>query len=210
MEQTIRFWDRHAAGYAKSPIKNMESYTYTLERTRSYLKSTDRVLELGAGTGSTALELAPAVKHITATDLSPAMTKIGEDKAREQSINNIDFWAADSLVSDLDGPYDAVLAHNLLHLVEDLPATLKRVHALLKPDGLFISKTFCKPERFGPPFYYAMRIALPFMRLIGKAPYVAFFRIAELEAAITDAGFTIIETGNYPAKETRRYLVARR
>ncbi|MEP3278727.1 MAG: class I SAM-dependent methyltransferase [Stappiaceae bacterium] len=210
MEQTIRFWDRHAAGYAKSPIKNMEGYTYTLTRTRSYLKATDRALELGAGTGSTALELAPSVAHITATDISPAMIDIGKEKARHQGIDNIDFLAADSLVSNLEGPYDVILAHNLLHLVEDLPATLKRVHALLKPGGLFISKTFCKPARIGPPLYYAMRLALPLMRLFGKAPYVAVMRIAELETAITDEGFTIIETGNYPAKELSRYIVARR
>ncbi len=103
-----------------------------------------------------------------------------------------------------------MLAHNLLHLVEDLPTTIARVHELLKPDGVFISKTFCKPQHFGPPMYYAMLLALPFMRMVGKAPFVAFFTIAELEAAISAHGFKIVETGCYPAKEIRRYIVARR
>jgi len=30
MERTIHFWDRIAAKYARTPIKNMESYNYTM------------------------------------------------------------------------------------------------------------------------------------------------------------------------------------
>ena len=42
-----------ARKYSRDAIKDMASYEYTLERTRSYLNATDRVLELGAGTSST-------------------------------------------------------------------------------------------------------------------------------------------------------------
>ena len=53
-----------APKYAKSPIKDVPAYEYTLGRTRSYLKPTDAVLELGCGTGGTALKLADAVAHL--------------------------------------------------------------------------------------------------------------------------------------------------
>ena len=168
------------------------------------------MLELGAGTGSTALELAGSVGHITATDISPKMTELAQDKAREAGILNADFIAAEATVPTLEGPYDAVLAHNLLHLVEDLPAVLNRVHQVTRPGGVFISKTFCKPAGFGSPMLWAIRLALPVMQLFGKAPFVAMLTIRELEQAIEAAGFDIVETGNYPKGELRRYVVARK
>lgn len=210
MEQAAAFWDRTAESYAESQIKDLRSFNYTLGRTRSYLRPTDRVLELGAGTGSTAIELASSVAHITATDISPEMTRIGREKANDQGVSNIDFVVSESAVPGLTGPYDVILAHNLLHLVEDLPATLKRVHALLKPEGLFISKTFCKPKGLGTPFYYFIRLALPFMQAFGKAPFAAMLSIEDLEAMIASAGFDLVETGDIPVKDVRRYIVARK
>ena len=209
MDQAIKFWDRLAPRYAKSPVKNMDSYHYTLNRTRSYLGENDVVLELGSGTGTTALDLASHVKHITATDISPAMTEIAKEKAWDQSVTNVDFVATPATVPDLTGPYDAVLAHNLLHLVEDLPDVLARAHAVLKPGGVFISKTFCKPTRI-TPFFLLMRIALPVMQLVGKAPFVALLTATDLKDAIKEAGFDIIETDTGPNGEMRKYIVARK
>lgn len=210
MIQAAKFWDGVAAKYATSEIKDPEGYQFTLERTRSYLGSQDKVLEIGAGTGSTALELAPAVEHITITDVSPEMIRIGKAKADEKGIGNVDFQVTDAKLHDVGGPYDAILAYNVLHLVEDLPGVLERVRDLLAPGGVFISKTFCKPTRGGPWFYYVMRFALPLMQMVGKAPYVAIMSVEEFEAILTAQGFTIVESGNFPAKELRRYVVARR
>ena len=210
MIQAAKFWDRIAAKYASAKIKDPEGYQFTLERTRSYLGPQDRVLEIGAGTATTALELAPAVEHITITDVSPEMIRIGKDKAEAQDVRNVDFHVVDAKLRGIDGPYDVILAHNVLHLVDDLPGTLARVHDLLAPGGVFISKTFCKPTQGGPWFYYAMRLALPMIQLIGKAPYVAIMSVEEFEAILTEHGFKIVESGNFPAKELRRYIVARR
>lgn len=210
MEQTAAFWDRAAERYAKSQIKDPRSYAYTLGRTRTYLRPTDRVLELGAGTGSTAIELAPFVAHITATDISPEMVEIGREKAKDQGVSNIDFAVSESAVPELSGPYDVILAHNLLHLVEDLPVTLERAHALLKSQGLFISKTFCKPKGLGTPYYYFIRLVLPVMQAFGKAPFVAMLSIEDLENSIASAGFDLLETGDLPVKDVRRYVVARK
>ena len=210
MEQMAQFWDRSAERYAKSQVKDLKSFTYTMGRTRSYLRPTDLVLELGAGTGSTAIELASSVAHITATDISPEMIRIGREKAQDQRVANIDFVVSESAVPSLTGPYDVVLAHNLLHLVEDLPTTLERVHTLLKPGGLLISKTFCKPKGLGTPYYYFIRLALPLMQAFGKAPFVAMLSIEELEQSIASTGFDLVEKGDLPMKDVRRYIVARK
>ena len=71
-----RFWNRVARKYAALPIADVAGYERSLERTRSYLRPTDKVLEFGCGTGGTALKLAPSVASIVATDISGEMIAI--------------------------------------------------------------------------------------------------------------------------------------
>lgn len=207
---SARFWDKKAQGYAKSTIADMDAYEQTLERVRAYLKPDDQALEIGCGTGSTALLLAPALGHITASDVSEQMIRIGEQKARDQGCNNIDFLAAGSMDTQLTRrQYDVVLAFNLLHLVDRPSDTISRVHDLLKPGGLFISKTFCLPSNFS--FKVSMiRLVLPLMKLLKQAPSVRFMQVAELDKLVLDAGFSILEQGAYPEHPPRRFLVAQK
>ncbi len=207
------FWDRQAERYAKSPVSDEAAYAFTLERVRDHLRPTDRVLELGCGTGTTALKLADAVAEITASDISGEMVRIGADKAAAEGVENVRFVKGapgDAALAE-GGPYDVVMAFNLLHLVDDLPRALSEIATLVKPGGLFISKTFCRPgPGEGTLEYRFMRVLVPAMQMVGKAPHVAFMPIATLEAEIEAAGFNILETGNYPARPPRRFVVARR
>lgn len=203
-----RFWDRIARKYAADPIADMAGYEKTLERTRSYLGSGDTVLEFGCGTGSTALRLAPHVARMIATDISAEMITIAREKAEAQGCSNVDFRRApliDGAVAETG--LDAVLAYSVLHLVADRRALLARLHGMLKPGGLFISKTPCLSE-MNP----LIRVALPLMQVIRKAPYVEFFSGADLEADVAAAGFRIIEKGRHATKgkDIRLFLVAQR
>jgi ubiquinone/menaquinone biosynthesis C-methylase UbiE len=205
------FWSRISRKYAAHPIRNMEGYLATLERTKSYLKREDRVLEIGCGTGSTALLLAPCVAHVTATDLAPGMIEIAEEKRAEQALGNIAFKVADVLEHPTeDAPYDAVLAHNLLHLVPDLDQALAQVASLVKPGGIFVSKTICAPAEGGIGYALIRRIALPVMQAIGKAPFVNFRTGQALEQSIRRVGFDIVETSDQPGVLPSRYIVARK
>ena len=92
------------------------------------------------------------------------------------------------------GQHDAVLAFNYLHLVRDLPGTLRRIHALLADGGLFISKTPCLGD-MNPLIRLAL---LPAMRAIGKAPYAGAFSASALERQPAAAGFEILATKSTP------------
>lgn len=200
-----RFWNRMARKYASNKIADPAAYERTLERTRSYLKSSDAVLELGCGTGTTALNLASAVTRYVASDLSPEMVAIGREKAKAQGVQFV-VASADAAPCG-NASYNAVLAFNLLHLVRDRGALLRNVHRVLKPGGLFISKTPCISD--ANPL---LRIVVPVMQRFGSAPYVAFFTATELECEITNAGFEIVENARHGSgrKDARPYLVARR
>ncbi|MGD9815525.1 MAG: class I SAM-dependent methyltransferase [Hyphomonadaceae bacterium] len=203
-----QFWNRMARRYAASPISDMAGYERTLEHTRRYLQSGHAVLEIGCGTGTTALKLAPHVARYVASDISPEMTAIGREKAAAGAHANLSFEvAAPEAPPWAEAAFDAVLAFNLLHLVKARTAALAGVHRVLKPAGVFISKTPCLGEA-NPIF----RIAVPAMQAIGQAPYVAFFTARELEQEIEAAGFEIVERARHASrgKDSRPFLVARK
>lgn len=209
MQQAATFWDKAAESYAKSPIQNMEAYNYTLERTRTYLSATDRVLEVGCGTGSTALLLAPNVDQIIASDISSKMIGIAQQKAKESNATNVQF-VAENIFGDAisNGPYDAVLALNLLHLIHDIDGAIQRIHGPLKPGGVFISKTVCKPGKGAPFKFRFLRLVVPVMQLLGKAPFVRFMDAQELEDLVSSHGFRVLESGDHPAPS--RFIVAQK
>lgn len=203
-----RFWDRAARKYAADPISDMAGYERTLERTRHYLKSGDTVLEVGCGTGTTALRLAPSVARIVGTDISDGMIAIAREKAKAEGCANLAFEVGTPDAAPWpEATFDVVLGFNLLHLVAVRAAAMAGIHRLLKPGGLFISKTPCLKE-MNPVF----RVVLPAMQMIGKAPYVAFLSAGDIERELAMAGFEIVERGRHASRgrDVRPFFVARR
>lgn len=206
----VRFWDKVADKYAKDRIADPEAYEYTLGRTLSYLKASDHVIEFGAGTASTALRIAPQVQSYLATDLSAQMVRIGREKLAESPVPGLSIRQGGIEASGSE-TCDAVLAFNLFHLCADIPGTLTRLYEMLREGGLFISKTPCLADHPGWVKRTALRVAIPLMQMAGKAPRpVTLLRIKELDGMVRNAGFEIIETGNYPASAPSRYIVARK
>ena len=208
MASDARFWDRSSKSYARSRISDQAGYERTLERTSALLKPDDRVLELGCGTGTTALRLASAVESYLAADISAGMIAIAEEKLAANPITGLVFRAAtaEALGSET-ARFDAVLGFNYLHLVRDLAGTLGSVHALLAPGGLLITKTPCLGD-----MNRLIRFALPLMQMVGKAPYAGVFSARELASLITAAGFEILSTERHAskAKDSRPFIVARK
>jgi len=211
MTQAAAFWDAIAEKYARDPIGDVGAYEYTLDRTRSYLRPDDHVLELACGTASTALLLAPEVAEYDATDISPEMVRIGREKLAGSPIPGLSISVGGADLSGFDnGSFDVVMAFNALHLIPDVDAALRSIRSGVRDGGLFISKTPCLADMPGAAKRTAIRAAVPVMQWLGKAPKpVHFLRIAALEAAVTKAGFEIVEAGNFPAKAASRYIVAR-
>lgn len=201
-ERQQRFWNRIARRYAARQIKDVAAYEAMLTDVAARLAPSDRVLELGCGTGGTAIRLAPGVQDWKATDFSAQMIEIARAKPAG---DNLSFVLVDAEEAFDDAPFDAICAFNVLHLLDDPHAILDRIHASLKPGGLLISKTWC----FGD-LGTRWRGLFAVLRALGLFPATHGFTVAGLRQSLEKAGFEIVDETVFGKHRQNPYIVARR
>ncbi len=207
-DKASRFWDKIADGYAKQPIADPAAYERKLEATRARLQPDHVVLDIGCGTGSLALTLAPLVAHVHALDLSAEMVRIANEKAEASGTENVTFYntSVETESAFAAETFDTVCAYNILHLVDDPRATLDKLFRLLRPGGSLVSTTPCLGEGWMP-----YGLVIPVMRLFGKAPMVVqSLRVDELMGAMKAAGFIDIGRQTVSESKTTAFVLARK
>ena len=205
MNNEARFWDKRAEKYSQRPVADQVTYEKKLEIMRSYFRPDSEVLEMGCGTGSTALAHAPYVKHILATDISPGMIDIAKAKAKAGQIENITFETR--AVDDHDiaaSRYDVIMALNLLHLLKDPEAAIVAAFRGLKPGGVFVTSSAC----IGDMSWY-FRILAPVGHFLKLFPLIKVFTQAQLEQSHIKAGFEIDQAW-LPKKNAAVFIVAKK
>lgn len=199
------FWDRIAPRYAKQPIKDIDAYEAMLNSLYAELSPTDHVLEIGCGTGSTAILLAEKVQHITATDISEGMISIARSKLKPPAPTNIVFQRADAAALIGKEAFDVVFATSLLHLIDDIDLVLRRAYKQLKPGGRLITKTVCI-KNLNP----LIRLMVRALTMFGLAPKVTALTVSDLEEAIQGAGFRIQRVEYFGKNKRNPFIVAQR
>lgn len=205
MVSKARFWNKIAEKYSRDPIADQQSYEIKLDISRDYFTPESEVLEIGCGTGSTAILHAPYVRQIHGVDISEEMVRIARDKLQPAGIENVSFEVAD--VDSYDGKgktYDVVMAMSLVHLVEDRVALFKRVYDQLKPGGVFISSTVCLADHMA---YMSPVFAIG--RAFGFLPIVKVFKSQRLQNELVAAGFKIVHHWQ-PGKSKAVFLVCQK
>ncbi len=202
---TAKFWDKVAPRYARQRIADPVAYKAKLSRVQVLLSTTDRVLEIGCGTGSTALQLAPHIAHLTATDVSRGMIDIARSKLGPNGPSNLSFRQADAADLIEGHPFDVICAFSLLHLIEDVPKVLERIRAQLKPGGLFITKTECLKNRSA-----VTRAFVAALTAVGMAPRVTLLSDSDLHQHLRTAGFMVEQSAYLGASRSNPFVVARR
>ncbi|ARE40656.1 putative methyltransferase [Rhodovulum sp. P5] len=202
----VRFWDRLARRYARMPLRDPETYEEKLTRTRAHFSPEMEVFEFGCGTGSTALAHAPFVKQVTAIDCSANMIEIAQEKALAEGIDNVRFEVA--RLEDMGlrpGCYDMVMAHNVLHLLEDRKGALAHVHEMLRPNGVFVSSTACAASA---PLLF--RIIVKLGHMVQLLPLFHLLTEDRLKADIEAAGFKIVDEWLPEGGRSALFLIARK
>ncbi len=200
-----RFWDRIARRYAAKPVPDQAVYAQKLAKTAGYLKPTDRVLEIGCGTGTTALHHAGRVARVLAADISPRMIEIARGKAVESGAANVEFLVAGPRDLQLAaGSQDVVMAHSILHLLPDVEAVIQQVHQWLKPGGVFVSSTPCLGDSV--PWF---KVVGPLGHFLGLLPRLTVFTASQLLDWLQGAGFELEERW-LPGPRSGLYLIMRK
>lgn len=198
------FWDRLAPRYAAKPIDDVSAYEKTLAVTATYLSPEDCVLEIGCGTGGTALILAQTAREVVATDVSQGMVLIAQSKLTTDA-PNVSFKVASSDEAMDEAPFQAICAFNILHLVDDPKTTIAALSQQLTDGGVVISKTPCIGE--GAFFLPAV---IWVMRQFRKAPFVHVMTGDQLEEMFRKAGFEILERCKFGSGKMNPFIVARK
>jgi 2-polyprenyl-3-methyl-5-hydroxy-6-metoxy-1,4-benzoquinol methylase len=185
MSESAFFWNLFAKQYAKQAIGNPEAYEHKLDYSKKYFTTETTALEIGCGTGTTALIHAPHVKHIRATDISPNMINIAKVKAADQGITNVDFETIAISKIEIDEPLDIVFALSILHLVDDKEGVIKDIYSWLKPGGTLITSTVTFEKTS------IWHFLLPIGGLLKILPKVKFFTEDNLKTSFINAGFKI-------------------
>lgn len=106
------------------------------------VKKNVRVLEIGAGTGSTTEKLLPLIQQYEIdyvfSDISLGFTRIAKQKW-EEKYPSMKFHILD-IAKEIswDDKFDIIIATNVLHATKDIRNTLKNASKLLKDQGILV------------------------------------------------------------------------
>jgi 2-polyprenyl-3-methyl-5-hydroxy-6-metoxy-1,4-benzoquinol methylase len=205
-----KFWDRLARNWDKPTEQSDQTDTKALARARPYLKATDTVLDYGCAMGSVDLKLAAGVKAIRGIDISSRMIAAATEAAEARKIANVSFTKTTIFDERLErASFDAVLAFNIFHLLEDAPKALRRIEELLKPEGLLISVTPCLGEKGTLPVRGVMLLVrlADRLRLI---PHVWRCKVGELQESMDAAGLTTLQIEELVHSTSEYFVVAKK
>lgn len=201
-----RFWDRFA-NYYDSFIDKVFSKTYKsiLENINSDLDLNYNVLEIGTGTGIIPFSICSKVSSITATDISPEMVRIANQKLLKSEIKNIEFQVQDSYnLTFPDKSFDVVIASNLLHLLYEPEKPIKEIKRVLKDKGIFIAPTLCVGENIKSKIIATMIGLLSGFKVVNKWSYLDF------KGMLNDNGLIIDKELRIEDKLLTAYIVMKK
>ncbi|WP_088035467.1 class I SAM-dependent methyltransferase [Evansella clarkii] len=145
-KDVISQFGKSAKAYVDSSIHKKGSDLQKLKEITG-MTGEEQVLDVATGGGHTANALAPAVKHVTALDVTPEMLNEAEQFITGQGNKNVSFTLgkAEQLPFP-DESFDIVTCRIAAHHFSDTEKFVKEVSRVLKKEGQFILDDNVAPE----------------------------------------------------------------
>lgn len=106
-----------------------------------------RVLDVATGGGHTALAVAPHVREVVASDLTPEMIQAARRFIASKGITNVSYREADATALPFgEGEFDMVTCRIAPHHFPDVPRFVEEMHRVLRPGGVAIVIDNVVPE----------------------------------------------------------------
>jgi SAM-dependent methyltransferase len=147
--------------YRSGPVEGLPWFTAGLDPDVSAAVTglgleIDRLLTIGEGPGTQAIELARLGWKVTATDVSQVAVRKAKARAAVEGVS-VEFFVDDIVSTRLTGRFDVIVDRGCYHTLEpaERPAYVRNVHRLLEPGGILLLKVFSKEETGPGPFRFS-------------------------------------------------------
>ena len=168
------------------------------------LQPGEHVLDIGAGPGFLACEMAAVVGEggsVQGIDPSPSMLAIAAERGRAPGSAPVEFREGDALALPFDDDsFDAAVSTQVYEYIEDMPGALAEAHRVLRPGGrLLVLDTDWDSIVWRSSDRERMRRVLAVWDEHLVDPHLP----ARLGGLLTDAGFAIAHRTTIPILNTR-------
>ena len=172
------FWDKAAYVYdIFAYIINRKVNRKLCEAVGAAVSSADEVLECACGTGLLSGVIAGRCKRLVSTDFSPNMVKKAEKKCRRYS--NVEFKTGNILhIEYPNESFDAVVAANVIHLLDDPYKALSELDRVCRKGGKIIIPTYMNKNDKGKTSSFSdtlEKAGVDFKRAFTVNSYKKFF-----------------------------------
>ena len=186
------FWDRVAGVYDLFVnVVNRRTHQALRKIVAGLIQPGDHALECACGTGLLTEVIAPRCAHVTATDFAPKM--LARARKNCAALTNITFEPADiTALRYPDASFDAVVAGNVIHLLDEPMKALHELDRVCRPGGRLIIPTYMNRDKKGNTSGFATAVGkagADFKRQFTVASYRHFF----LEAGYADVEIQLAE-----------------
>jgi cyclopropane-fatty-acyl-phospholipid synthase len=148
LKYSCAFWDQDISTLTGAEIAALDQTI-----ARAAIEDGHRILELGCGWGSLALEMATRFPHstIVAISNSTSQRRHVETEVRRRGLTNLTIETADINNYAPDGTFDRVISVEMFEHLRNYEALFARIGGWLAPRGRLFVHVFCH-RRFAYPF----------------------------------------------------------
>jgi ubiquinone/menaquinone biosynthesis C-methylase UbiE len=196
------FWEERASTY--HGYQEYDENTRIRLRIAEDVGAADRVLDIGAGTGAVALEVAKRAQAVEAIDFSPRMIAVARCNGAAAHASNVTFTVQNAHDLDFpDGVFDRVIMNKVLHVMRPPQRALAEARRVLAANGLLVAPSVCAGE--------TQEARDRARRMIAEqaVPIHSLFTRDQYCALLESCGFTVIERGRMPYRLPLEYVLAR-